>query len=108
MTKFESLEELVAALDNMNVSDLRNLARQFKVVPGIRKRAVLIEKIIGAFKGEVVEEPKKPGRPPKGQQGVRQNEPEIKDDLTAASDNVDPSLPRTGILEIMADRKSVV
>ena len=101
-TKFQSLEELVAALDNMNISDLRVLARQFEIVPGNRRRNVLIEKIIGAYKGEVIEERKKPGRPPKGQ-GVRQNEPEIKDDLTAASDNVDPSLPRTGILEIMSD-----
>ena len=104
MTKFESLEELVAALDNMNVSDLRVLARQFKVVPGNRKRDELIKKIIGVYTGEIEpEDYVKPGRPPKGQQGLRQKEPEIKDDLTAASDNVDPNLPRTGILEIMAD-----
>ena len=101
-TKYESLQELVASLDNMNVGQLRVLAREFDVVPSNRKREELIRMIVGAYKGDVPPEPRrKPGRPPKdGQIGLSQNEPELKDDTIGSADNVDPSLPRVGILEV--------
>ncbi len=102
--EFKSLEELIEKLNNMTVASLREIANEFKVVPGNRKRAELIERIVAVYKGELPpEERKKPGRPRKEDQ-VRQPEPELNSNETVNSaDNVDPMLPRSGILEIMSD-----
>ena len=105
MSSFESLQDLIDKLNRMTVANLRDVANEFKIVPGNRKRAELIERIIGVYTGQIQpEEKKKPGRPRKSDNVVKQPEPEITTVESASSaDNVDPSLPRTGILEIMPD-----
>ncbi len=103
-TKFESLEDLVAQTEKMTVSELRSTAREFGLIPRNLKRSVLIDKIIAAYKGELAPEtPKKSGRPPKGSDNVKQDEPVLTPDTAVNADNVDPALPRTGILEIISD-----
>ena len=103
-TKFESLEDLVAKTEKMTVSDLRSTAREFGLIPRNLKRSVLIERIIAAYKGELAPEtPKKSGRPPKSSDNIKQDEPVLTPDTAVNADNVDPALPRTGILEIISD-----
>ena len=104
--QFKSLDELEELMSNMTVVDLRKLANEFKIVPSNRKREELINLIKGVYTGEI--EPKeriKPGRPRKGEKGksIEQDGPEITADTAPSADNVDPNLPREGILEIMAD-----
>ncbi len=102
--KFNSVEELAESLNKMTVVSLRNIAYQFDVVPGNRKRAELIERIIAHYKGELPpESPKKAGRPRKEEVSVKQDEPELTppQNSTAFAENVPPELPRTGILEVM-------
>lgn len=102
-TKYKSLEELVESINSMTVAGLREIANEFGVIPGNRKRAELIERIIAVYKGEKPpEERKKPGRPRKSTESVRVPEPVIIDENNA-NDGVDPSLPRDGILEIMSE-----
>ena len=104
MTKtYQSVEALEADLQTLTVAELRVKAREFGLVPSNRKRDELIKLILAVFKGEKPpEERKKPGRPTKREgSGVAQPEPQIEDDSSA--DNVDKSLPRCGILEIMPD-----
>ena len=103
--KFKTLDELEEQMSNMTVGDLRTLAREFRIIPRNRKREELIERIKGVYTGEIEpEEPVKPGRPSKSEAGkVAQDMPEITADTANSADNVDPNLPRTGILEIMAD-----
>ena len=102
---YNSLEELVESLNNMTVASLRRVANDFNVIPGNRKRAELIERIIAHYKGELPpEERKKSGRPRKENSVVKQREPVIDaKDVVTTGDDVDPSLPRTGILEVMSE-----
>ena len=103
-TEYKTLEELTESLNNMTVAGLREVANRFDIVPGNRKRAELMERIIAVYKGELSPEPrKKLGRPRKG---TELNAPEPTIDAkegTTSVDDVDPSLPRVGILEVMAD-----
>ena len=104
--KYESLDELEELMSNMTVPDLRKLAHEFDIVPKNLKRDVLIKKIKGVYLGEIPREEKiKPGRPRKGETAktVEQDAPEIAADAAPSADNVDPSLTREGILEIMSD-----
>ena len=103
--KFESLDELEEMMRNMTVNDLRKVAHEFEIVPRNRKREELIKLIRGVYTGEIPPEEKiKPGRPRKSEANkVEQNPPEITPEVANTADNVDPSLPRTGILEIMSE-----
>ena len=104
-TEYKTLEELMAALNNMTVASLREVANEFGVIPGNRKRAELIEKIVAVYTGEMSrEQRKKLGRPRKGAEQLSAAEPVIEGKEAAKSvDDVDPSLPRTGILEVLPD-----
>lgn len=104
-TEYKTLEELMAALNNMTVASLREVANEFGVIPGNRKRAELIEKIVAVYTGEMSrEQRKKLGRPRKGAEQLSTAEPVIEGKEAAKSvDDVDPSLPRTGILEVLPD-----
>lgn len=103
-TQYKSLEELESVLNNLTVANLREVANQFGVIPGNRKRAELIERILSIYKGESAPETrKKAGRPRKGADKIEGKETEIAKDNAVNTDDVDPSLPRTGILEIMPD-----
>lgn len=100
--KYKSLEELIETLNGVTVAGLREIANEFGVIPGNRKRAELIDRIIAVYKGELPpEERKKSGRPRKGKEAVNNEEPVITAEQQTPVDSVDPSLPRTGILEIM-------
>lgn len=101
---YQTLEQLVDALNNMTVAELRVVAREFDVIPRNHKRDELVNKIVDSYSGKIAPEvPKKTGRPTKGAK-VAQDEPEvITNTIDDSADNVDPSLPRTGILEIMND-----
>ncbi|MCH5153538.1 MAG: hypothetical protein J1F68_06280, partial [Clostridiales bacterium] len=64
--QFTSVDEFLAALPDINVHDLRKIARSVGMYPKERKRDDLIKIIVGRLKGELDEEiPVKPGRPPK-------------------------------------------
>lgn len=105
--EFKSLEDLEEQLSHMTVATLRLVAVQFEVVPHNRKRDDLIRRIIGVYKGELPpEQRKKKGRPRRDEANndhVSQDSPEITADVADSADNVDPTLTRTGILEVMAD-----
>ena len=102
-TKHTTLEELMADIATMNIGALRDLAREYSIVPQNYCRQTLIEKIVSVFKGEApAEVRKKPGRPPKsGKMPINVKDGVAMDPTTF--DDVDPSLPRTGILEVMPD-----
>lgn len=101
--KYASLEELNEKLSNMTVAALRIVAREYGVIPRNHKRDELIEKINAAYRGQLAPEvPIKSGRPIKSVGVLNQPEAEISQSDDSA-DNVDESLPRTGILEIMPD-----
>ncbi|MCM1195319.1 MAG: transcription termination factor Rho, partial [Firmicutes bacterium] len=102
---YKTAEELLEAMRNMNIADLRAVAREFSIVPRNRKREDLIDRIMSVYNGESEPEtPKKAGRPPKLNNRVEQSPPELIDDVEdREDDNVDPDLPRAGILEIMPD-----
>lgn len=106
---YQSLEQLHDQIAKLTVLELREKAREFGIIPRNRKRDELISLIEASYSGKLApEEAKKPGRPTKRQQNsdaVTQLESSLN---TAAGDdnsydNVDKSLPRTGILEIMPD-----
>ncbi len=104
-TQYKSLEELMESLNSLTVANLREVANKFGVIPGNRKRAELIERIVSVYKGELAPETrKKSGRPRKDAEQLHASDTELgtKDDVTNA-DDVDPSLPRTGILEILSE-----
>ena len=104
--QFSSVEEFLAALPDINVHDLRKIARSVGVFPKNRKRDDLIKVIVGRLKGELEEElPIRSGRPPRDVDKLSSPplEYDLKDEDLPSSDNVDPNLPRTGILEINAD-----
>ncbi len=104
--QFKSLDELESAIGSMTIAELRNVAREFSIIPRNRKREDLIEKIVAVYNGDIEPEvPKKSGRPPKIANRLEQEKAVIVDDSIAADDdgNVDASWPRSGILEIMQD-----
>lgn len=101
---YASLEELLTEVQMLTVPQLREVAREFGIIPRNRKRDDLIGLIVQVYKGQLPpEEPKKSGRPTK-RQGAKLSQvtPQISEDENP-SDNVDKALPRTGILEIMPD-----
>ncbi|MCH5153188.1 MAG: transcription termination factor Rho [Clostridiales bacterium] len=103
--KFATVEEFLASLPDLNVHDLRKIARSVDLFPKSRKRDELIKVIVGRLKGEIdAEIPIRSGRPPRDVDKVSRPmlEYDGKEEATS-SDNVDPSLPRTGILEINAE-----
>ncbi len=102
--QYKSLEELVETLNNTTVAGLREIANEFGVIPGNRKRAELIDRIVSVYKGDLPpEERKKPGRPRKGVDQVKEDELEVPKEPPANTDNVPSDLPRTGILEILGE-----
>ena len=101
--KFDTVEEFLAEVDNLTVHDLRVVARNVGLFPKSRKRDELITLIIGRLKGEIAEELAiRSGRPPR--QVDTLSSPSLENDIDEkdlpSADNVDPSLPRTGILEV--------
>ncbi|MCM1289394.1 MAG: transcription termination factor Rho [Corallococcus sp.] len=107
MNKYATYEQLVEAIDGMNMAALRELSRDFGIIPRNRRRSELISLIVSSYRGQLQpEEPKKPGRPTRSSTfGVSAPAPQIVDDVSPSEspDNVDKSLPRCGILEIMPD-----
>ncbi len=104
-SNYQSLDQLLQEIGTLTVPQLREKAREFGIIPRNRKRDELITLIEAAYTGAMEpEEAKKPGRPTKRQSGgkVAQSEAVLTENDTSY-DNVDKSLPRTGILEIMAD-----
>ena len=108
MKEYPTLDSLKKDIDTMTIADLRIAAREFGVVPRNHKRAELIEKIIASYTGKLDPEvPKRPGRPTKSS-GVANEFKEKEEEAEAGAatgdnDNVDPVLPRTGILEVMSE-----
>lgn len=108
---YDNVEDLKAKLEDLRITELRIVAREAGVVPGGRRKPELIRETIAVVLGQKPpEQPKKDGRPCKTYGGgLKQNPPKIEDDTekpsntTNSVDNVDPALPRTGILEIMPD-----
>lgn len=112
---FKSDEELFKFISNLTVADLREVAREFGIIPRNRKRDDLIERIMSAYRGEgEPEERKKSGRPPKKPVKVAQNLPSINVEPNTENDRngtaegsdklgVDSDYPREGILEILQD-----
>lgn len=110
MKEYPTLESLKNDIDTMTIADLRIAAREFGVVPRNHKRAELIEKIIASYTGKLDPEvPKRPGRPTKtaglqNESVEKAREAAVQNGTVPAdNDNVDPSMPRTGILEVMAE-----
>ncbi len=113
-SKYQSAEELFEVISNLTVADLREVAREFSIVPRNRRREDLIERIMSVYRGEgEPEERKKAGRPPKTLK-VSQQPAHIKDEpnteyaknIFAEDDTeagVNPEYPREGILEILQD-----
>ena len=103
-TLYPSVEALEAEINTLTVAQLREKAREFDVIPRNRKRDELIKLILAAYNGEKPpEKGKKPGRPPKSSVGkLAQPAPTIENDENSR-DNVDQTLPRCGILEVMPD-----
>ena len=102
INSFTSLEQLTNTINGMTVGSLREVARDFGIVPRNRKRDELIKLIIDVYNGDVKPEgPKKAGRPTKVSSPpptlVESTEPVVN------PENVDPDIPHSGILEIMPD-----
>lgn len=114
---YKSAGELYSVISIMTVTDLREVAREFSIVPRNRKRDDLIAHIMAVYKGEEGPEiPKKSGRPPKAAPKISAPLPSLEDESfesvatkevaapsAESADGVDASLPREGILEIMQD-----
>ena len=101
--RFESVQELTAKMSKMTILELRELARDFSIIPRNLPRDELVKRITASYNGELEPEiPIKSGRPTKktklAQAGLGED---YTDDYTI--DNVSKSLPRTGILEILPD-----
>ena len=101
---YASLEQLLEEINKLTVPALREVARDFGIVPRNRKREELMTLLVASYNGQLQPEERiKTGRPTKRQGGkVSQAEPTMVDD-TPSNDNVDKSFPRCGILEIMPD-----
>lgn len=105
-SNYQSLEQLLADISTLTVPQLREKSREFGVVPRNRKRDELISLIKGIYLGEIEPEvPKKMGRPTNNsKRKIKISQPEVVLEADSNSiDNVDKSLPRSGILEIMPD-----
>lgn len=113
----KSAEELLEVLGNLKVADLREVAREFSIVPRNLRRDELIERIMAAYRGESnPEPPKKRGRPSKTPDLIASPPAHLRrdklfdnkraaklDNLTSEDDGVPSDYPREGILEIMSD-----
>ncbi len=111
--KYNSLSELVMTLDKLTILEMRVVAREFGIVPRNLRREQLVQKIISAYKGNLAPEVRiKAGRPTKKTLQIRQSvEQDVftEENITDADvNNVDPNLPRYGILEISGDGSGVV
>lgn len=113
-SNYKSAEELLEVLENLKVADLREIAREFSIIPRNRCRKDLIDCIMAVYRGETDPETrKKPGRPTKGSLNIAAPTARFKSDKTDLElfkeedsnddDGVDASYPRDGILEIMQD-----
>ncbi|MBQ8433495.1 MAG: transcription termination factor Rho [Clostridia bacterium] len=101
--KFESLQELTAKMSKMTILELRELAREFYIIPRNLPRGELVRLITASFNGELEPEiPIKTGRPTKKTK-LAQAEIENNFGSDDSVDNVDKNLPRTGILEVLPD-----
>ena len=102
--KFETVEQLTSVISKMTILQLRELARDFDVIPRNLPRDELIRRITASYNGEIEPEIRiKSGRPTKK---VKLAQKQGIDDLyysDASADNVDKNLPRTGILEVLPD-----
>ncbi len=102
INSYSSLEQLTSAVNNMTVASLREVARDFGIVPRNRKRDELIQLILDVYKGDVKPEgPKKAGRPTKTALSQPTVEPYSNERTTTP-----PPLEQEvyeGILEIMPD-----
>lgn len=99
INSYSTLEQLTQAVNEMTVASLREVAREFGIVPRNRKRGELIQLIIDVYKGDLKPEgPKKAGRPTKSGLSV----PPVVDVVSSdrANDNQEVG---TGVLEIMPD-----
>ena len=101
--QFGSLQELTLTMSKMTILELRELARDFYIIPSNLPRDELIRRITASYNGELEPEvPIKTGRPTKKTRLAQQ----VAIDLYHESetvDNVSRGLPRTGILEILPD-----
>lgn len=102
INSYSSLEQLTTAVNNMTVASLREVARDFGIVPRNRKRDELIQLILDVYKGDIKPEgPKKAGRPTKTALSQPTVEPYSHERTTTP-----PPLEQEvyeGILEIMPD-----
>lgn len=96
---FSNIEQLTEAVNNMTVASLREVARDFGIVPRNRKRDELIRMIIDVYNGDMQPEgPKKMGRPTKASMARQPAaEPTIAEQTPALAE------VGQGILEIMPD-----
>ena len=102
--KFETVEQLTATISKMTILQLRELAREFDVIPRNLPRDELIRRITASYKGEIEPEIRiKSGRPTKKIKLAQQHGEDDAFFSDASTDNVDKRLPRTGILEILPD-----
>lgn len=86
MYNFNSVEELMKKIETLTIDPLRSLAREFNVVPGNKKRAELIEEIVGVYTVLIfLSDSRKTGRPTRNpSNGVSQKSPELtKEDIEA-------------------------
>ncbi len=101
--KFQTLQELTAKMSKMTILELRELARDFSIIPRNLPREELVRRITASYNGELEPEiPIKSGRPTKKTK-LAQAEMEENVVNDTSVDNVDPSLPRVGILEVLPD-----
>ena len=102
--KFETVEQLTSVISKMTILQLRELARDFDVIPRNLPRDELIRRITASYNGDIEPEIRiKSGRPTNK---VKLAQKQGIDDLyysDASADNVDKNLPRTGILEVLPD-----
>lgn len=113
-SNYKSAEELLEFLENLSIADLREVAREFSIIPRNRRRKDLIDLIMAAYRGESDPEVrKKPGRPPKYPAKIaappahlnsdKSDGESTADETDDEDDGVDASYPRDGILEVMQD-----
>ena len=51
--KFETVEQLIAVIRKMTILQLREMAREFDVIPRNLPREELIRRIVASYKGEI-------------------------------------------------------
>lgn len=98
--EFESLQDLTNRMRKMTILELRELARDFYIIPRNLPRSELVRRITASYKGELEPEiPVKSGRPTKKAK-LAQMEKLIEDGM---ADNVGDEFPHVGTLEILPD-----